>query len=126
MQFVSAIRILSLALAVAVAGWVGCTTPTDNYPPTDGQASDAAAEDQTAEEKALSSLSVADRQAAERQKVCPVSDEPLGSMGVPPKIEVNGRTVFLCCDGCEQIVREDPDKYLAKLDGADTAADQQE
>ncbi len=65
--------------------------------------------------KALSQLSDADRVAALAQKVCPVSDKPLGSMGEPPKVTVEGQEVFLCCNGCEEEVRKDASKYLAKL-----------
>jgi hypothetical protein len=63
----------------------------------------------------LAKLSPDDRAAAEKQKICPVTDEPLGSMGVPPKVTVNGREVFLCCQGCEEELREKADEYLAKL-----------
>jgi YHS domain-containing protein len=52
---------------------------------------------------------------AEKQKVCPVSGERLGAMDKPVKITVKGQTVFLCCAGCENAIKKDPDKYLAKL-----------
>lgn len=63
----------------------------------------------------LSELSEADRNAALAQKICPVGEQPLGSMGKPPKVTVNGQEVFLCCEGCEEDLRSDPEKYLAKL-----------
>jgi YHS domain-containing protein len=66
----------------------------------------------------LAELPEADRALAQKQKVCPVSGEPLGSMGKPVKVEIKGRTVFLCCGGCEADLKKDPDKYLAKLDAA--------
>lgn len=72
----------------------------------------------TVELPGLAELSPADRALAEKQKVCPVSGEPLGSMGKPVKVSAKGRTVFLCCDGCEESIKKDPDKYLAKLDAA--------
>jgi len=50
-----------------------------------------------------------------RQKLCPVTDEPLGSMGAPVKLILDGRAVFICCKGCEKAVRSDPKKYLAKI-----------
>jgi Cu(I)/Ag(I) efflux system membrane fusion protein len=50
-----------------------------------------------------------------RQKLCPVTDEPLGSMGAPVKLIVDGRAVFICCKGCERAVRSEPKKYLAKI-----------
>lgn len=65
--------------------------------------------------EALAKLSPADRQKAEAQKMCPVSDEPLGSMGVPIKVTAKGQEVFLCCKGCQKDFEADPDKYLAKL-----------
>ena len=66
-------------------------------------------------QKALAELSEADRAAAEQQRICPVTDEPLGSMGTPVKITVKGREVFLCCAGCEGSINDDPDTYLTKL-----------
>jgi len=51
-----------------------------------------------------------------KQKVCPVTDEPLGgAMGPPVKLVVEGRTVFICCKACERELRADPKKYLAKV-----------
>ncbi len=78
--------------------------------------SEAAPEaDEAAVSEGLKELSAEDRAAAEKQKVCPVTGEPLGSMGKPYKITVEGRTVFLCCSGCEEQFRKDPDKYFAKM-----------
>jgi YHS domain-containing protein len=31
------------------------------------------------------------------------------------KVTVKGRTVFLCCPGCEEDLRKEPDKFLEKL-----------
>lgn len=64
---------------------------------------------------ALAKLSPEDRALAEKQKVCPVSGEPLGAMGTPKKIEVKGQAVFICCEGCEEKLKANPDEYLAKL-----------
>jgi hypothetical protein len=65
--------------------------------------------------EALSHLSPADRALVDRQQRCPVTGQPLGSMGVPVRVVVQGRTVFLCCEGCEAELRRDPSRYLAKL-----------
>src|SRR5205085_2463025 len=62
----------------------------------------------------LKGLAESDRPAALRQATCPVTGEPLGSMGVPPKLTARGRDVFLCCAGCVRYVESDPDTYLAK------------
>jgi membrane fusion protein, copper/silver efflux system len=43
---------------------------------------------------------------------CPVTRKPLGSMGPPVTVEVNGRKVSLCCDACEDKLRTNPAKYL--------------
>jgi len=64
---------------------------------------------------ALARLSEADRELAEQQKTCPVADHPLGAMGPPIKVDVNGKPVFLCCEGCRAELLDKPDKYLAKL-----------
>jgi hypothetical protein len=39
----------------------------------------------------------------------------LGTMGPPKKVDVSGRQVWICCDGCQDKLLADPDKYLAKL-----------
>ncbi len=62
------------------------------------------------------SLTDADKAQIEIQKVCLVAGEPLGSMGTPLKVNVSGRDVFLCCEGCREAVLKNPEKYLAKLD----------
>lgn len=74
---------------------------------------------------AFSKLSDDDRRLAENQRICPVTKMPLGSMGTPPKVEVNGRTVFLCCQGCEAQLLDNPEKFLANLT-SDVAPDNEE
>lgn len=66
---------------------------------------------------ALAGLSSGDRKLAESQRSCPISDgSRLGSMGTPYKIDVNGRPVFLCCEGCRERAQADPAKTLAQVD----------
>lgn len=50
---------------------------------------------------------------------CPVSGEKLGSMGKPIVIQHEGREVRLCCPGCVDKFKQDPAKYLKKLDDAE-------
>ena len=71
---------------------------------------------------ALSELSAEDRALAESQRICPVTKMPLGSMGTPPKVDVNGTPVFICCEGCREGLLKEPAKYLAIL-AARPAAD---
>jgi hypothetical protein len=52
---------------------------------------------------------------AEKQRVCPVTGKRLGSMGPPVPVSVAGRTVLICCDGCAEALKSDPEKYLRKL-----------
>jgi len=65
---------------------------------------------------ALARLSPADRALAEAQRICPVTDEPLGVMGTPVKVMVKGRPVFVCCKGCDEEALDQPDETLRKVD----------
>lgn len=49
------------------------------------------------------------------QKVCPSSNEPLGSMGQPVKVVVGDQAIFACCGGCEDDIKENFHNYVAKL-----------
>lgn len=69
--------------------------------------------------KKTASLSKADLALVEQQKICPVTEAPLGSMGSPVFTMVKGRKIFLCCRGCEAGLLAEPDKYLARLSNAD-------
>ncbi len=91
----------------------GTAKPANSQGPAEPKA--AAGAGQKAEMDGLSGLSAEDRALAEKQRTCPVTGEPLGSMGTPVKVTVKGQTVFLCCDGCKAAIDKDPDKYLAKL-----------
>jgi len=66
----------------------------------------------------IDKLPPADRRLAIKQRTCPITGEPLGSMGVPIKIELQGRTVLLCCAGCRDEANQNPDKVLQKLDAS--------
>lgn len=66
--------------------------------------------------KALANLNSVDRPLADSQKFCAVlTDSLLGSMGTPVKVQVNGETVFLCCDGCKGKALRNPDVTLATV-----------
>ncbi|TWT35343.1 Archaeal TRASH domain protein [Posidoniimonas corsicana] len=51
------------------------------------------------------------------QKVCPVSNQPLGSMGDPIPVTVGDDTIYVCCAGCVGKVKAEFSKYLAQLNG---------
>ncbi|MEO8269885.1 MAG: hypothetical protein ABI557_09195 [Aureliella sp.] len=65
----------------------------------------------------VATATAADADAIARQKVCPVMDEPLGSMGDPIKVMIGDKPVFLCCKGCIKKIKADPAKYLAVVYG---------
>jgi hypothetical protein len=72
--------------------------------------------DEVAAERAK--LSVADRQLVEAQEWCAVStDERLGSMGSPLKLDIKGQPVFVCCKGCKRKAEANPDKTLKTVAG---------
>jgi hypothetical protein len=65
---------------------------------------------------ALAKLSPEDRKLAEEQKYCPESGHLLGSMDTPIKVDLkNGKSIFVCCDGCVKAAEKDPEGTLKKL-----------
>ena len=123
-----------LAVTVIAVGLGGCggEGTSDQPPPAAGQPEAAAGDEHAGHDqgggehagqmpastevaKALGELSPEDRAAAEKQRICPVTNEPLGSMGKPFKITHQGTDVFLCCKMCKDSFTEEPEKYLAKL-----------
>ena len=66
--------------------------------------------------KSLAELPASDRALAEAQRLCPVTDQALGSMGKPVKLTIKGQTVFVCCPECDQQALEMPDETLRKLE----------
>jgi len=103
----------SLVVAAAMLG--GCSGSSDQDTKLTSQPTSSGGEDAKIRE-ALAKLSAEDRALAEAQGTCPVGNGPLGAMGTPPIVEVKGRKVFICCEGCRDSLESDPDKYLAKLD----------
>jgi YHS domain-containing protein/uncharacterized protein YceK len=120
----------SLMLPFAL-GLSGCSASTssqapeqDSKPSAAGKSNDDHEDDagQTQESSqdpevvaTLAELSPEDRSIAEKQKTCPVTGELLGSMGAPIKVDLNGKPVFICCEGCKEELLKKPDEYLAKL-----------
>jgi len=76
---------------------------------------DEAKEEEEKIKKNLAKLPEADRKLAEEQKMCPIEDEPLGSMGVPIKLTIKGKTVFICCKGCKDTAEKKADETLNKV-----------
>lgn len=106
------------------AAFMGCSAEqqpepdaTATMPPA--QSADAksseSGEEQAEINEALAKLSPEDRALAEKQRTCPVTDEPLGSMGTPIKVTVGGREAFVCCEGCVDELKKNFAKYEGKL-----------
>ena len=113
-KLISAILILSLALVIS------CKNTDEAETGSSGAVNGSSAQSGGSSEvdgltATLAKLSDEDRVLAEKQKMCPVSDEALGSMGVPLKFTVNDQVVFVCCEGCKKPVEENPEKFLAKI-----------
>ncbi len=83
----------------------------------------AKAEKLTKAAASLAKLKPADLALAESQLFCPINEgSRLGSMGVPVKVELAGKPVFLCCKGCEEEALANPKETLAKVEAIKKAA----
>jgi Cu(I)/Ag(I) efflux system membrane fusion protein len=51
----------------------------------------------------------------DEQKVCLVTNAKLGSMGDPVPVDVQGKGLWMCCKACEEKLRGQPTRYLARL-----------
>src|SRR6187399_57890 len=99
--------LLSLATVVGCGG--SSATPASKPPVTQSDEAKKISD-------ALAKLSPEDRKLAEEQKFCPESGELLGSMDTPIKVNLkNGKTVFVCCDGCVKDAEKDADATLKKV-----------
>jgi membrane fusion protein, copper/silver efflux system len=77
------------------------------------KAADAAEQEIQAE---LAKLPEADRRAAEAQRFCVIlPDSRLGSMGKPERLVIEGKVVFVCCEGCTQEAFSHPQETLETL-----------
>ena len=104
--------LLPAALALFLAGCSGSPSTPGQKVATPGRA-DA---DEAEVEANLLKLPPEDRKLAEAQRWCVVeSENRLGSMGPPFKLEVKGQPVFLCCKGCRKKALADPDRTLARV-----------
>ncbi len=63
----------------------------------------------------------ADTTPSSAPQVCPVSGQKLGSMGKPVVVEHAGRYLMLCCAGCVEDFKKDPQRYLKAADPGESA-----
>lgn len=65
----------------------------------------------------LAKLPAKERAVAEAQKYCAIANKNfLGSMGVPAKVRIDGKPVYLCCKGCLGKAQANPAVTLAKVE----------
>lgn len=62
-----------------------------------------------------------DDAAIRAQRVCPVMNQPLGAHGRPLKVVIDGRPIFVCCQGCIDKVVQNRNFYFNKLADATAA-----
>jgi len=125
--FLACLAVLAFALSLSGCGAPSATAPAEQGSDAGHAAADHADRDQADQpqteqassgmampgmEDGLANLSPEDQEAARKQGVCPVTGEKLGSMGTPYKVTIDGRDVFLCCQGCEAKIKANPEKYL--------------
>ena len=100
-------------VATSLVMLVGCGNAEP--PKTKSVSQVPAATDEVAAVRAK--LGPEDRALVEAQEWCVVStDERLGSMGPPIKLDIKGQSVFICCSGCKKKAEADADKTLAKVE----------
>jgi hypothetical protein len=112
------------AALMFVFGLAGCKKTDSETPSTTAPADTADAGHSHEEghthtdiEASLAKLTPEERASAEAQKICPVSDHALGEMDKPLEVTLeDGKKVWICCAGCEEELKKDPAKYLAKLE----------
>ncbi len=63
----------------------------------------------------IAKLSPEDQKLAKLQVLCPVTMEPLGSMGKPLTVTVGDDAVFVCCKACINGVKMNADKMLEQI-----------
>ncbi len=94
------------------------TTATPPDPTTPALAVPVLTAEQVAKVRAgLDKLTPADRKRAVAQRLCPVMEKPLGLMGKPIEVALDGGTVFVCCPSCVNDARADPQGTLKKAEG---------
>lgn len=125
------IHLFRWALLAVAALFVGCDTPAPPSPVVGPGPSEPAAKPAPAEPEKkvdlkevklsdgeiaqVKKLPEAEQVVAMEQKLCPISNENLGSMGMPIKVTLKDQAVYLCCGGCKKEAEAAPEATLAKL-----------
>lgn len=57
----------------------------------------------------------ADRIGVAAQGTCPISGDDLNAMGGPIKVSRGAESLFICCQGCLEPIKAEPDRYFASV-----------
>lgn len=106
-----------LLFVVGAFGLAGCSKPVDSPTPAPSTPPKVATSQENDEITAVrAKLLPEDKALVEAQEWCVIStEERLGSMGAPIKLDIKGQPVFVCCAGCQKKAKADPDATLAKV-----------
>lgn len=109
--------IVLLTLSVVTGFMIGCGEKPAPTTSSVAPAASAASGDEAKFAKAIAELPEEDRAAAAAQKFCAVENKSrLGSMGMPFKVMIEDKPVFLCCEGCKEEALKDGSATLAKVE----------
>ena len=97
------------------AGYFGANQNEPKSKPLVPAASNESVLPVTKRNTAKHQLSREEQTLVDKQRICPVTELSLDSMGGPVPVMVSGKKIFVCCAGCTQRLRDDPEKYLARL-----------
>jgi len=115
MALVHTIGRLAVAAVFGLAV-AGCGRPASDTAPGGEKAKEKVEAERT-------KLSPEDRTLVDAQEWCVIStDERLGGMGPPVKLDIEGQPVFICCKGCKAKAEVDPGRTLATLADLKTRA----
>lgn len=106
-----------LVLSLGVCLVLGCGEKPVPATATSPTAPAVASSDEAKFAEAIAKLPEEDRAAATAQKFCAVENKNrLGSMGMPFKVTIEDKPVFLCCEGCKDEALKDSQATLAKVE----------
>lgn len=115
MKFQRTLLMLSVVAAIGIVSLTGCcqqcATPTE----TPSGAAAVIPAELVEYKETIQKLPEGEWAAVYKQKICPVSGGALGAMGIPIKVTIEGRDVYICCESCRKPLEEDPEKYLSKI-----------
>ncbi len=99
-----------------LVGGLDSTSSGASAGPRKDKPAGATSEDDAGVEEVFKQLSPEDRKVAEGQVYCPILKTRLGTMGVPVKVVLKGRSVFLCCPLCVNKAKANERRTLDKVD----------